>query len=325
MLDLERLRRIKLTRYPRGQRVLAYSVVIPNYRLRGITTTVEGIENVPDEPVIYAMNHTDRFNYFPFMTWLFRNTGRFCATWVKGKYYESRWVGAFMEATNNIPTPSRGYIITKDFSLVTGRAPDTGEYEAMRDLCLGVSSDTGALPSEILEQPRSMLGRDFRPDRESYPAAVNALLDEMMHLFVDLNRQAFDIGLDVQVFPQGTRSIRLSRGHTGVAEIALKYRKPVVPIGCNGTDEMYPGNSMFARPGHALYRVGAPIHYDDLAAFHVDGDFAPFSAEATRRYGDRFQGAVDLIMSRINDLVDDKYKFADTGESDGVSGADRFI
>ena len=42
---------------------------------------------MPDEPVIFAMNHTDRYNYVPFQYGLWQEKDRFTATWVKGKYY----------------------------------------------------------------------------------------------------------------------------------------------------------------------------------------------------------------------------------------------
>jgi len=40
--------------------------------------------------------------------------GRYITVWVKGKYYENPIVGTFMELTSNLPTVSRGYIITKE-------------------------------------------------------------------------------------------------------------------------------------------------------------------------------------------------------------------
>ena len=84
-----------------------------NYGLiPGVKIDFEDFEEVPPEPVIFAMNHTDRYNYFPFQYTLWRIANRFTATWVKGKYYESRFVGGFMESMNQLPTVSRGYIIT---------------------------------------------------------------------------------------------------------------------------------------------------------------------------------------------------------------------
>ncbi|MBW1756584.1 MAG: 1-acyl-sn-glycerol-3-phosphate acyltransferase, partial [Deltaproteobacteria bacterium] len=118
MLDLPRLKRIRLMKRPIGQVFFGHTVLTPNYKyLHGIDIQVEGIEKIPNEPVIYAMNHTDRFNYFPFMYRMWKLKQRFMTVWVKGKNYESPFVGTFMELTSNLPTVSRGYIITKDFTL----------------------------------------------------------------------------------------------------------------------------------------------------------------------------------------------------------------
>ena len=82
----------------------------PNYRaFPGVKIELEGVENLPKHPVIFAMNHTDRYNYWPFQYKLWRKTDRLTATWVKGKYYEHPITAAALEWTNNIPAASRGY------------------------------------------------------------------------------------------------------------------------------------------------------------------------------------------------------------------------
>ncbi len=109
---------------PIGQVFFGHAVLAPNYNfLPGIDIRIEGIEKIPNEPVIYAMNHTDRFNYFPFMYKMWKLKERYITVWVKGKYYESPIAATFMELTSNLPTVSRGYIITKDFALTIGRRP----------------------------------------------------------------------------------------------------------------------------------------------------------------------------------------------------------
>ena len=50
-------------------------------------------------PVIYAMNHTDNFNYWPFQYSLHCAFQRYTATWVKGKNYEGTISSAFMRWT----------------------------------------------------------------------------------------------------------------------------------------------------------------------------------------------------------------------------------
>ena len=125
---------------------------------------------------------------------------------------EHKWLGKFMEMTNNIPAPSKGYIMTRDFISSVGRSPDRAEYTALRELAAGKTVDAGSLPNEIATLPRDMLGREFLPEQESYADCVRELLAEMNVRFLELNQEAFDKGLDLLIFPQGTRSIRLSRG-----------------------------------------------------------------------------------------------------------------
>lgn len=335
VLDLPRLDRIRLTPRPLGQRVVALGMLMPNYNLPPRTRIdLEGAERLPDEPVIYAMNHTDRYNYWPFQYRLWRSEDRFTATWVKGKYYENRFVGRFMELTNNIPTVSRGYLIARDFLGVFGRPPQEAEYVGLRkrvDRAAGIVDDAperealGAGLAPLFESPRDMLGRPFDPARERWEDAVNALFRAMMDRFVTLNARAFEVGLDLLVFPQGTRSKRLSRGHVGLAQVALKFQRTIVPVGCNGSDVAYPGSSPLARGGHVVYRIGEPLTHDGALAPFQGADFAPFTAEAERAHRERFQGLVDLVMDRIDGLLDEPYRFAPDKRSDGVAGTSRFL
>ena len=334
MLDLPRLKRIRLMKRPIGQMFFGHTVLTLNYKfLPGIDIRLEGLEHIPDEPVIYAMNHTDRFNYFPFMYEMWKLKERYITVWVKGKYYESPIVGTFMELTSNLPTVSRGYIITKDFSLTMGRRPTEAEYETLRKLVdLDAAPDgdpstvdVSAIPSKLFETKRDILGVDFDPSECTYAVGINRVFTAMMAEFVRLNERSFELGLDLLVFPQGTRSIRLPRGRIGMMEIALRYKKPIVPIGCNGCDLVYTGSLPIGRAGTIVYRIGAPIPYEALSDFHIHEDYAPFSAEAEYKHRHEFQGAVDLVMNRINDLLDPQYQFSDDLQSTGVRGTSRFI
>ena len=319
---------------PIGQVFFGHTVLWPNYTfLPGVDIQLEGIEKIPNEPVIYAMNHTDRFNYFPFMYKMWKLKERYITVWVKGKYYESPIVGTFMELTSNLPTTSRGYIITKDFTLTIGRRPTGAEYEALRALVNkqatpgeeSSSVDVSKIPRELFDTPRNILGLDFDPRDCSYAVGINRVFTAMMAEFVRLNERSFELGLDLLVFPQGTRSIRLPRGRIGMMEIALRYKKTIVPIGCNGCDLVYTGSLPIGKAGAIVYRIGDPIPYEELSEFHIDQDYAPFSAEAEHRYRDKFQGAVDLVMDRINELLDPEYQFSDDLKSTGVRGTSRFI
>ncbi|MCS6798082.1 MAG: 1-acyl-sn-glycerol-3-phosphate acyltransferase [Myxococcota bacterium] len=327
MLDLQRLHRIELVPRPRSHRILGRWVVGPLFDLRGVRVRVEHAERVPREPVIFAMNHTDRFNYLPLQLWLLREQGRFTAVWVKGKYYEHPLIAAFMEHTNQLPTVSRGYLVSRDFLSLHGRAPTEAEYEALRALVDGRADEgtvRSVVPTGTLDRPRNMLGRPFEPGAESYAEAVRALFAAMMRRFVELNRRVFEVGLDLLVFPQGTRSIRLSRGHPGLAHVALDVRRPVVPVGMSGSDRIFPGNSPVPRPGEVVVRFGEPIRYEDVPDLHLP-PFEPFSVRAEQAHGAVFQTFVDRIMDRIDALLDPPYRYADDRASDGVRGTARFL
>lgn len=333
MLDLNRLERIRLTSSPIGQKMVAGLLLMPNFKLPPrVKIDFEGFDNLPDEPVIFALNHTDRYNYWPFQYRLWRNLDRYTATWVKGKYYENALMGRFMEMTNNIPTVSRGYLIARDFQAVCDRKPSGDEYRALRDAVNAAATRDGdpsalaeVVPAPILDQPRDVLGVAFAPHQEDYPTYINRLFGQMMKRFVELNIEARDKNLDLLIFPQGTRSIRLSRGRIGMAQMALYLKMPVIPVGCNGSDKVYTGNSPIGSGGHIIYRAGEPIRYEDMKQFHINAPFEPFTPEAESLHHDAFQGYVDEVMERINVLLDPPYQFAEDLQSDGVSGGNRFL
>ncbi|MFB6351324.1 MAG: lysophospholipid acyltransferase family protein [Bradymonadaceae bacterium] len=341
MLDLQRMHHIELSGNPNGQKFLATVMLRPNYQsFPGVDIALEGTDNLPDEPVIYAMNHTDRYNYWPFQYRLWQDLGRFTATWVKGKYYQNPFMGKFMEWMNNIPVVSRGYLIGRDFKNVTGERPSDEQYRALRRLVnrsavaaieraeageRPAEAELAAIPEAIFEQPRSLLGLDYKPDRHRWADRLMEVFEAMMERFVDLNGEALRKGLDLLVFPQGTRSIRLSRGRIGLAQIALFYDETVVPVGCNGSDRVYPGDSPLAQSGDIVYRIGEPIGAEERTEFAIEESFEPFTPAAEHRYRDRFQGYVDLVMERINGLLDPRYQFDDEKTSDGVDGARRFV
>src|SRR5580658_4005247 len=140
MIDQARLDAIRLSPRPIVQRLVGALMLGPNYRfpLRPTRIVLEGREHLPRHGgAVLVMNHTDRYNYWPFQYQLHKEGLGYTATWVKGKYYENPLMARFMDAANNIPVPSRGYLITKDFQARLGRTPDEQEYAALRRLCDG--------------------------------------------------------------------------------------------------------------------------------------------------------------------------------------------
>ena len=153
----------------------------------------------------------------------------------------------------------------------------------------------------------------------------SAVDPKLMERFIELNEECFDLGLDLLVFPQGTRSVRLSRGRVGLAQVALHAGRAIVPVGCSGCDRVYRGGSPWARSGHITYRIGAPLRAAELAEFALPDGVEPFGAESDDAHRGNMQALVDRVMDRINDLVDPEYRYGDDRDSDGVSGARRFV
>lgn len=341
MLTLDVMNEIRLSKKPMAQIALASLMLIPNYNLPWTKTTIaiQGAANIPgDRPVIFAMNHTDRYNYWPFQYQLWRAHSMYTATWVKGKYYNKKPLQRFMNAMGNIPVPSKGYLITADAASLLGHPPSEQTYRLLRDALDGGdeetrplrerAADVGALSEivRILDTPRNMLGLAFEPNgTTNYLETMNRLFQLMMERFVVLNEEAFQLGLHLLVFPEGTRSIRLSKGHTGLAQMALRLKANVVPVGCNGSDLVYPGNSPFATGGHIIYRVGTPLRPEGaLKDFQIDAHYTPFTEAATEAHGEKFRAMTDLVMDRIHDLLDERHQRADNSRT-VVEGAKRFL
>lgn len=335
MLDLARLSSIRLAPIPHFQRSVGGALLTPMYDIYpGVDIQFEGLDDamIQGRSVIFAMNHTDRYNYFPFQMRLWKKHDRYTATWVKGKYYEKPLVAAFMQAAAQIPVPSRGYLIARDFKQVTGREPTAEEYELIRQhldrQMRGEISKSAPLhpdlPYALQSKARSMLGRHFN-GRENYFEAIRLTFLEMMGHFVRLNQEAKQVGLNIIVFPQGTRSKRLSRGHIGLAQMAMHLDIPVIPVGCNGCDLVYPGNSPIPKKGRIVYRFGTPIEPKDMEQWRPKEPFFPFIPEDEYRHRANFQAMVDVVMDRINDLLDPEYQFAEDRQSDGVRGTGRFL
>lgn len=331
-IRLERLDRVNLPPRPILQRLFAYSVLAPNYTfLPGVDIVFEGDFDPASGPVIVAVNHTDRYSYFPLAYKWWRDFDRFFAAWAKGKYFENPVLAKIIEKLGAIPTVSRGYIVARDFLATMGRQASDAEYRGLRDWVdrtgAGASEEKPAIPvpEKMLTDRRDILGRIFDPGRETYAQAVNALFTEMMVRFVEIHRRSFGVGRDLMIFPEGTRSARLAVGRPGIAQLALYFKKPVVPIGGNGADLIYPGACPLAKRGRVVYRIGDPITYEDLKPFHIDSDFIPFTPAAEAEHKDAFRGATDFIMARLNGLLDPRYRSDPEAGSGAEEGVKRFL
>lgn len=283
---------------------------------------IEGFDNIPtDRPVCLALNHTDRYNCWPLQWRMLRERNAFSVAWVKAKYYQHPFTRYFLLSTSNIPLASRGYVIIKEFSKIVGRKPTDEEYRFLRDL----------LDEKIEVNEQSLLSTSSECRQFLSPSPVqslhkiNTLFNDLSNEVVTLNEKALALGHNILVFPQGTRSKRLIRGHIGMAQMTQRLGIDIVPVGCMGSDVCYSGNAPWAKGGTITYRVGTPltINGPELAPYRVTESFVPFSHHAQMQYGQQFRSITDIVMNRINDLLDEPYKM-DSNQEQSSSGSTRF-
>jgi hypothetical protein len=263
------------------------------------------VERIPrGENVIFAMNHTDRFNYWPFQykMWQMKDLP-WTTVWVKGKYYRNALLAKGLDLCNLIPVPSMGYLIEEFYKKKTNRRIDKKAYRAIKDMVDG-KPEVG----EVLREARdvlSVLGEPFISFVKDYYEAV-------MERVADLSRFAlFERNLNIIIFPEGTRSTQLGEGRTGIAQLALHTGAKIVPVGCNNSEQIYPGRSPIARSGRIIYRIGEPLSIDNqLKEFRITEKFNLLSKESQIKYREQFEGVTRLVMQSINQLLDERYRRA---------------
>ncbi|MGV7927298.1 MAG: lysophospholipid acyltransferase family protein [Spirochaetota bacterium] len=315
MVDLKFLNNIRLASYPHFQAFVARTFLIPNYNLFSkVTINIENIENLPKkETVIIAMNHTDRYNYWPLQYKLWRIGGfPYTTVWVKGKYFGNAVLKRFFAWANTFPVPSKGYFIEEFFKKTFNRKITFEEYRIIKDFIdnrLHFSDAFARASVEVREllsdgwQRIARTGESFAHFIENYYAAA-------MERVAEISKSAlFDKGLNIIIFPEGTRSLTLSEGRTGIAQLALNTGKTIVPIGCNNSERVYPGNLPFAKSGTITYRVGEPLRADgELREFAIREKFRLFSKVSQECYRENFEAVTALVMERIHRLLDERYR-----------------
>jgi 1-acyl-sn-glycerol-3-phosphate acyltransferase len=322
MLSPLDLREIRLKSRPVGQLLWA-QVLRVNYMLpRRTEVVIEGLENLPeDRRVFLAMNHTDRFNCWPFQLQLCLLRNQYACSWVKGKYYENPLSRFFLLNTSNIPLPSRGYVISAKFQEEMGRMPGTAEYRFLRNMLDGRSEADPSLLTDTTPQAREFLS----PNPAHKISEMEKLFEELTEEVVRLNGEALDMGHHILVFPEGTRSIELGTGRTGLAQMSQRLGIDIVPIGCNGSDLCYSGNLPWSKGGRIVYRVGKPLACDgeELGPFRVNESYTPFTRAAAEAHGQQFQKITEVIMDQLNGLLDPRHQRS--GREEPTEGTDRFL
>jgi 1-acyl-sn-glycerol-3-phosphate acyltransferase len=310
MVDIEYLKRIKLVTNPIGQELIGHLFLGPNFNLFAkVNIRIENPERIPrGENVIFAMNHTDRFNYWPFQYKMWRMKDLpWTTVWVKGKYYRNRLLAKGLDWCNLIPVPSMGYLIEEFFMKKTRRRIATDEYRVIRDVVEGKYDANESVPESAV-QTMWLLGENFTEYIRDYYEAVMERV-AALSCYALLEKK-----LNMIIFPEGTRSTQLGEGRTGIAQLALHTGVKVVPVGCNNSEQIYPGSSPIAKSGRIIYRIGEPLCIDNqLKEFRISEKFKLLSKESQLKYKEQFEGATRLIMLSISELLDEKYRRAFSG------------
>ncbi len=305
MIDIDRLEKVRLVRKPLGQRSIGALLLTVNYRVfADVDIRIENIERIPkDETVIFAMNHTDRYNYWPFQWKLWRKKCfPFTTVWVKGKYYRNALLGKFLDWCNLIPVPSMGYLVEEFYRKRFKRRIEKEEYRVIKDLIDGKQRLSEAL-KKLTPETAAMLKDDFVEHVRNYHEILMTRVAELSC------KALLEKNLNLIIFPEGTRSLKLGEGKTGLAQLALHTEKAVVPVGCNNSDLVYRGHLPFARSGRITYRVGEPLSFNgQLKDYRIREGFKLFSRESQRRYREQFEAVTRIVMDCINRNVDERYR-----------------
>jgi 1-acyl-sn-glycerol-3-phosphate acyltransferase len=121
------------------------------------------------------------------------------------------------------------------------------------------------------------------------------------------------------IYPEGTRSpdVRLHKGHTGVARLALGCGAPVVPVGIIGTRKVQPPGCRMIRAFHPVtLRFGPPIDTSAVqptAARQPGGPGGQPDSDALRSY-------TDALMTAIAGLSGQEYVDEYANRSKGSTG-----
>jgi 1-acyl-sn-glycerol-3-phosphate acyltransferase len=319
-MDLNRLKQFKLSARPWGQILFARGIVGPGFKKPWSPSQIqfEGIERLLTPHGNYiVMNHTDRYTCWPLQHHLLVQHDRFTSAWVKTKYYQNPAIAWFLDRFNNIPVPSRGHLITQSFETLARKEPSHAAYEILKrvveseadfdlqEAIQTLSDSNEKIALEKLLKPNEVSGA------ERYAQTLKTEFDSLMKEVVRLNQEALNLGLDIIVFPEGTRRPRVSKGFTGAAQMILATGASVIPVGASGVDRLFPGASPISRGGSAKLRVGHRMRPGlELKPFEEGAPFTPFTLDAKKQEG-RFQALTDHLMDRVNELVDPEYQRLD--------------
>ena len=130
---------------------------------------------------------------------------------------------------------------------------------------------------------------------------------------LDTAMTVLDSGGLLGIYPEGTRApdLRLHKGHTGVARLALRCDVPIIPVGIVGTRAVQPPGSNLMRPFHPVtIRFGPPLTYVYEGKTTVTGRCADPDDQGQRtRLLDQaeLRALTDALMAEIARLSGQEY------------------
>jgi 1-acyl-sn-glycerol-3-phosphate acyltransferase len=318
--DMRRFEVVEDARFVQGARLVADLV----FRLpRPTRFDIQGLEQVPRGPVLFAMNHTHKYDFAALRYPMLVQQGRTVGTLIKTRSWNDAGMRGFLTKTANIPLTSKGYLLAADFQATLGRRPSEEDYRALRrHLEDGQPLPQGRDWDALQQTPREILGHPFDPSRARYIEVVGELYRAFMAESLRLCRQALGRGFSLQLYPQGSVSSRLTRGLPGAVQFARALGLPLYPVGCSGCREVFVGASPLARGGTIKLRFAPAFapSLDDLPR-----DFVPFEPAHEAQHHAPLQRETDRLMQTLNGLLDPAYQGGPEVASDGSSGVGRFF
>ncbi len=301
---LETLKEFHLPRVPYGQIFISRAFLGPTYRFPKKTNiSIDGLERMNNEKsFLVAMNHTDRFNYAPFMYHLDQVGLPPLAPWVKGKYYQNPLLARLLVWCACTPVPARGFLLTLDWLARMKRRPNELEYRQLRRLGDRLMLDE-PIEAGVAEYLKEAPGGEAGHFGELFAEHFETLSGE----FIRINVEALELGYRPLVFPQGTRSKRMTQGFSGIIQMALHLGVPILPVAVTGSEDIYPDDSPLAKGGHVHYTVGD--FYDPTAHGDSPQNFLPMTIRASRDHGERFDVLTAELMDCLNALLPSDYQF----------------
>lgn len=109
------------------------------------------------------------------------------------------------------------------------------------------------------------------------------------------------------IFPEGTRSPdgKIKKGKSGIADLALLAKVPVVPVGLIGTHNVLPKGAAFPRFARCEANIGGPLEFKE---YYKDYDEAVDSKDSDRIKKIE-EEVIRKIMREIARLSNQEYPF----------------